>query len=347
MFLFASDIHLSLVTWQRLPEVNDSLLSFQQLLSICANKSCPLVLGGDIFDSVRMTPELLEKVLIIRDQYDIVPIYYINGNHDLIEPSWCSFFNNAYHLGAQPTTLPGGEVVCGIDFKLSEEFPDAVSKVYPGCDVLVIHQTLDKLSNNVPGAIDSSVLRNFNCVLAGDYHVPGSYDNLYSAGSTNRRSISEPEGCAYMVQDNGETLQKYFLDYRPLVTVRATDNYDVARQLLAEKLQINIYSTEKIYVQLQKGIVVVRGEITKEVKDYWNTFDPDIAYILFVPDVKETENITVDNAGLVAARSSRYYLLSMLEKYPCSEEAKVIIRDYLAHPDMCIEHIKGKLNGRS
>lgn len=344
MFLYASDIHLSLITWRRLPEVNDSLLSFQQLLEICAGKSCPLVLGGDIFDSVRMTPELLEKVLIIRDQYDIIPIYYINGNHDLIEPSWCSFFDNAYHLGAQPTTLPGGEVVCGIDFKLSEEFPDAVSKVYPGCDVLVIHQTLDKLSNNIPGAIDSSVLANFNCVLAGDYHVPGAYQNLYSAGSTNRRSISEPEGRALLVEDNGKTISQYYLDYRPMAIVRSTDNHEEARIRLAEKLKTTIYSTESIYLKLKKGIVVVRGDITSEVKEYWSDFDSDIAYVMFVPDVKETENITVDSSDLVAARSSRYYLLSMLEKYPCSEDAKVIIRDYLAHPDEMVETMKRRLS---
>ena len=346
MFVYASDIHLSLNTWRSLPEVReDSLLSFKQLLENCQQLSedtaCPLVLGGDVFDSVKMTPELLTEVINIRNQYLDIPIYYINGNHDLIEPSWCSFFKNSTHLGSQPSTLPGGEVICGIDFKLAEEFPEAVKQVYPGCDYLIIHQTLDVLSNNLPGSIDSTPLKNFNCVLAGDYHKFETYEQFYSSGSTNRRSIAEDVGRAFVVRSK-EDISVLELNNRPMVTVSVDES---AEEAIAKTVEL----TKSFWNQLEssalmKGIIVVRGEITSEVKSSWTEEVGDRAYLLFVPNLKESEEIVIDGSAVVAARSSKAYLLEMLEQYPCSKEAKTMIQDYLAHPDKLLETVQEKLS---
>lgn len=363
MFVYASDLHLSLNTWRSLPEVReDSLISFKQLLDICSwyskseNLVCPLVLGGDVFDSVKMTPELLTASLEIRNEYPDIPIYYINGNHDLIEPSWCSFWSNSYHLGAQPHTLPGGEVVCGIDFKLAEEFPDALSKVYPGCDYLVIHQTLDVLSSSLPGSLDSSPMNLFNCVLAGDYHKFVCYDPFYSAGSTNRRSIAEDGGKAFVIDDHN--LHEFSLLNRPLVVVSAdADVNATVSRVEIQKGQDFVKFIDKFDVKyddpwehywylkpLMKGIIVVRGEIDSDVKEYWTSEVNDRAYLLFVPEINAKDEITVDGATVAAARSSKAYLLDMLEQYPCSPEAKRMIQDYLAAPDKLIDKVREKLS---
>jgi len=345
MFVYASDLHLSLNTWRSLPEVReDSLLSFKRLLDICccysANVVCPLVLGGDVFDSVKMTPELLTEVMKIRDQYTNIPIYYINGNHDLIEPSWCSFFQNSYHLGSQPHTLPGGEVICGIDFKLSEEFPEAVKRVYPGCDHLIIHQTLDVLSNNLPGSIDSTPLRNFNSVLAGDYHKFMVAGPFLSAGSTNRRSIVEDAGMGILV--DGKTFKPIDLFNRPMEIVSV--DADVENTLQRFQEQRKPFEDWKEYQALAKGIIVVRGEITNQIKELWETEVDDRAYLLFVQDVKDSDEITVDGATVAAARSSKAYLLDILEQYPCSQDAKRMVQDYLSAPDKLIETVREKLS---
>lgn len=341
MFIFAADLHLSLITWQKLPELNEeSLYSFRELLVMASTENpsfikpkgfCPLVLGGDIFDSVKMTPELLDKALAIREEFIDVPIYYINGNHDAIEPSWCSFFDNSVHLGAQPVTLRDGEVICGIDFQLPESFPEAVSKVYPGCDYLIIHQTLDKLANGLPGSVDSTPLKNFNCVLAGDYHKNVHVDNLYSPGSTNRRSIAEDAGKALFI-NNGE-IQTINLDSRPLVQAQL-DEPDI------KSVVAKLFTGE-----VPKGIIVVRGDATPEDKERWITEVGDMAYLLFVPKVTATDEIDVDmsDSKVAAVRGSRVYMLEMLEKYPCSDDAKTIIREYLAQPDMYLEQLREKL----
>lgn len=345
MFIFASDLHLSLITWRSLPEVReDSLLSFKQLLEECQRRSkdtvCPLVLGGDIFDSVKMTPELLTATMAIRNQYADIPIYYINGNHDLVEPSWCSFLGNTIHLGSQPSTLPGGEVVCGIDFKLAEEFPEAVKKVYPGCDHLIIHQTLDVLSDYLPGSIDSTPLNNFNSVIAGDYHKFMVAGPFASSGSTNRRSIAEDEGSAFVVRDN-MTFEVMNMYNRPLLKVFTDSDAEIAVRKLYNMTEP--FRDKLEYSSLLKGIIVVRGEITPDVKDYWTDTVNDRAYLMFVPLVKESEEITIDGSAVAAARSSRAYLLEMLEQYPCSSEAKMMIQDYLAHPDKLLETVQEKL----
>ena len=343
MFVFAADLHLSLITWQRLPELNfESLSSFRVLLENAyvadyqkPDGNCPLVLGGDIFDSVKMTPELLEKAIMIRDLYPDVPIYYINGNHDAIEPSWCSFFKNAYRLGAQPTTLPDGEVLCGIDFQLPEAFPEAVKHVYPGCDYLVIHQTLDKLSGGLPGSVDSTPLQNFNCVLAGDYHKNVHVDNLYSPGSTNRRSISEDAGQAFFI-NNGE-IKNFPLENRPLVQV-SVDELDIKAKLAS--IWEYDFNGEEL-----KGIIVVRGDITPEDKERWTEEVNGEAYLLFVPQVNAKQELEVEIGSAVAtACGSKVYMLDMLDKYPCSDPAKGVIRDYLTHPDMYMEQLRAKLS---
>lgn len=362
MFVYASDLHLSLNTWRSLPEVReDSLLSFKQLLDYCNDRTsdtiCPLVLGGDVFDSVKMTPELLTAAIEIRNEYPHIPIYYINGNHDLIEPSWCSFFANSIHLGAQPSTLPGGEVVCGIDFKLSEEFPEAVKKVYPGCDHLVIHQTLDVLSNNLPGSIDSTPLKNFSSVLSGDYHQFMVAGPFLSAGSTNRRSIAEDAGIAILVE--GKTFGLLPLVNRPMLEslvgesvagtlamldIEKAKSFNKFLEMHTKKIDGDPLEHYAYLKPLMKGIIVVRGEITPDVKEQYIAEVDDRAYLLFVPDVKDSEEITIDGATVAAARSSKAYLLDMLEQYPCSPEAKRMIQDYLAHPDKLIETVREKLS---
>ena len=363
MFVYASDLHLSLNTWRSLPEVReDSLISFKQLLDICSvyskgeNKICPLVLGGDVFDSVKMTPELLTAAMEIRDEFPDIPIYYINGNHDLIEPSWCSFWHNSYHLGAQPHTLPGGEVVCGIDFKLAEEFPEALSKVYPGCDYLVIHQTLSELSHNLPGSLSCFNLRLFNAVLAGDYHKFVWSDPFYCTGSTNRRSIAEDGGKAFVIDDH--SFYEFSLLNRPLITVDVNADVDKAvSEVEIQKGRDFVKFVDRLgakyddpwehywYLKpLMKGIIVVRGEIDSDVKEYWTSEVNDRAYLLFVPEINTKDEITVDGATVAAARSSKAYLLDMLEQYPCSPEAKRMIQDYLAAPDKLIEKVREKLS---
>lgn len=342
MFIFAADLHLSLITWQKLPELNsESLDSFRELLVMARTENpgftkpkgiCPLVLGGDIFDSVKMTPELLDKALAIREEFIDVPIYYINGNHDAIEPSWCSFFDNSVHLGSEPVRLRDGEILCGIDFQLPEAFPEAVSKVYPGCDYLIIHQTLDKLANGLPGSVDSTPLQNFNCVLAGDYHKNVHVDNLYSPGSTNRRSIAEDSGKALFINDG--VIQTINLDSRPLVQ-SSIDEPDI--KSVVDKLRTG---------EVPKGIIAVRGDATPTDKERWVTTVGDDAYLLFVPKVMSTDEIDIDmgESQVAAIRGSKVYMLEMLEKYSCGQEAKGVIRDYLAAPDKLIETVREKLS---
>lgn len=337
MFIFAADLHLSLITWQRLPEVNDdSLESFREVLNMADAHNSPLVLGGDVFDSVKMLPSLLMKAIDIRNQFPSVPIYYINGNHDAIDPSWCSFFENAYRLGAQPITLPDGEVLCGIDYQLPENFPEAVKHVYPGCDYLIIHQTLDKLSGGLPGSVDSTPLQEFNCVLAGDYHKTVQYNNLYSPGSTNRRSIAEDGGHFIMVTP--DRVAPVELDSRPLLQIQENDISPI------DTILDELYAKKPRNEKLQKGILVIRGEITTEIKEYWIEAIQDAAYLLFVPQVNVSPEVELDaTAGVSVARGSKAYMREMLEKYLCEESGKRVILSYLDQPDMYMELLRTKL----
>lgn len=349
MFIFAADLHLSLCTWQKLPELNrESLFSFQFLLKEAAKRNCSLVLGGDIFDSIRVSPELLTEILKIRDNYRNVKIFYINGNHDAIEPSWTSFMGNTVRLGTNPEVLSGGEDVCGIDFKTNAAFPEAVKSVYRGCSYLVIHQTLDKLSNGVPFAIDSRILEDFKCVLAGDYHIPGEVQNEYghwmiSPGSTNRRTITEPQGTYIVFNDDG-TRESLKFPIRNMITIQ--DYTEPNKEDVDKFLNQLTYSTDRTWggnPELEKGIIVLRGSYTKEEQTQYKLLIDNRSYILFVPKAEAAEEIEMDLKSKTAVKGSMAYVLEMLEEYYGDAKAKELIADYLKSPANFMDMARGKL----
>ena len=165
-----------------------------------------------------------------------------------------------------------------------------------------------------------------------------------------------PGGKAFVIEDRH--FYEFSLFNRPLIT--ADVNHDVGEavsEVETQKAQDFQKFIERLgakyddpwdhygYLKpLMKGIIVVRGEIDSDVKEYWTSEVNDRAYLLFVPEINTKDEITVDGATVAAARSSKAYLLDMLEQYPCSQEAKRMIQDYLAAPDKLIETVREKLS---
>lgn len=210
MFLFSADLHLSRLTFQGCPDAEyDSVRSFEEILRqslvFTGRYKClvPLVLGGDVWDSTKVSPDLLDRVIRVRNRYPSVPIYYINGNHDATEPSWTSFMKNTYRLSQEITTLGCGEKVVGIDYCTPKIIKESLNTCTNSADFLVIHQFVEPTENSmIASSIPVNLFDRFPTVLAGDIHKTQVINNqnteVIYPGSTNRRTIREGSG-TYML----------------------------------------------------------------------------------------------------------------------------------------------------
>lgn len=240
MFIFAADIHLSELTFKTCPNARyDSVQSLKCLLELCVRYDCPLVLGGDIWDTAKVSSDLLARVIEVRGQFPDVCIYYINGNHDAVEPSWTSFLENTHRLGAEKVTLPDGETLVGMDYCPPDKFKENFDLLEKGTDYIVVHQYIEsKEESKIAQSIPLSAFTGESVILAGDIHQrlvlsSGAVRCIYP-GPTNRRAITEPAGACLLV-DAG-TFTPLDLPSRPLVEKSFEDilTPDMASDILAD-----------------------------------------------------------------------------------------------------------------
>lgn len=210
LIIFAADVHADKQLYRSCPYAQwDSVSSFGSILHLADYFSkfyhcpVPVILGGDIWDTTKVTSEVVFEMIATRQKYPDVPLYFINGNHDACEPSW-SLLLEAKHLGPKITVLPGGARVVGLDYTRKDKFEEALDGVEKGADFLVVHQFIEESDDTIiQSSIPVSVFdEKYETVLAGDVHYPHCVTDgvaeVYYPGPTNRRTIREPEG-GYML----------------------------------------------------------------------------------------------------------------------------------------------------
>lgn len=215
MFIFAADLHFKTKPFKHGPEVDDTFKGFEYLCLLSRKYgSIPIVLGGDIFDNNRIHPEVLSTFQNVRMNYEDIPLYYINGNHDVAEPSWMEFITNTSRLGPVKTTLPDGTRLAGMSWMINSRIPDHLNTIDKDIDFLVVHQFIeptfcetDEFNSIVTSSIPSSTFKDFPAVLAGDIHksqiYPNSIPPLAYPSSTSIQQLNEVPGC-FLITDNPE-----------------------------------------------------------------------------------------------------------------------------------------------
>lgn len=146
--------------------------------------------------------------------YKDIPLYYINGNHDVAEPSWMEFILNATRLGQKKTILPDGTKLAGMSWTINSKIPNYLENTDKDIDFLVVHQFIeptfresDEFSSLVTASIPSSTFKDFPAVLAGDIHksqiYPNSIPPLAYPGPTSIQQLNETPGC-FLIQEKME-----------------------------------------------------------------------------------------------------------------------------------------------
>lgn len=223
MFVFASDIHASDTMYGR--RNFDTIFGFEAALVTRAylnryahiargnSEYVPLILGGDIFDSAKISSSTASRMIDVFFRYPTDNVYYINGNHDNVDPSWMDILRYAiplehpdkYNPDKKVVTLPDGTKLAGMSWHPSNMVGKALEAVSHDVDFLVAHQYIEpvftkrdrteEFQSKVSGALPSDVFSGFRAVLAGDIHKAQCYPNsippLAYPGCTSPRDSSE------------------------------------------------------------------------------------------------------------------------------------------------------------
>lgn len=116
----AGDMHLKRRTWTNWPELSGDAYQvieyMEQLRNFTLNKGKPIsdiILCGDTFDSNMVSSADIYKF----SQLTKVPVRYIRGNHDSIQPSYIEAVTNTFELSAELTPIADGAAyICGLPY---------------------------------------------------------------------------------------------------------------------------------------------------------------------------------------------------------------------------------------
>ena len=344
----------------------DSLFSFYSLLSIADEFKCSLILAGDTFDTKQISSELFLYTRAIRNAFPNVSIYYINGNHDPVDPSWLSMLDNTHHLTGQGTDI-SGITICGMDYVLADDFEAALKDVYPYAQILITHQTYDCFFKS-PIAIDHTLLRHRNLVLSGDYHMPGDFEIpkesedeqstwIVSLGSATRCSIAEQAAYTSIIMstDSGPDSIRIQLPSRVFLNVSDLIEKGLQPEDLVDKMPsspvtrndikhcgvnyqkfLNILTDaakamnrpRPIYTSSLGPVFIAR---TKDELAYANDAVKELRYgfALYSPSI--TAPVEAEGTDVVpqARDTTSAYLQKVVQDYPCDNTVKAALMEFI------------------
>jgi DNA repair exonuclease SbcCD nuclease subunit len=118
--LAMGDIHLERLIWRKHRHIlDDSLVAFRSLVGLAIQNQVPLVLVGDIFDSIDPDPFLVDffRREMERLEEANIEVYCIQGNHDKRQVPWyCAASSWPIHFGDGYPIQIGGLTCSGFDY---------------------------------------------------------------------------------------------------------------------------------------------------------------------------------------------------------------------------------------
>jgi hypothetical protein len=261
--VIAADTHISDNTWtSRLNIRGDSFFGFKQLIDLCVQHECPLVLAGDCLELLRDGRPSANTVCFLRRQCDRLhnmglKLYYVNGQHDgNSTPSWLSAIHDScVHVGNSRFKL-GDFDFYGIDYWDRAFLGQVVSQVPGDIYGLVVHQPwLEFAGNRAISEMSLAMLPKVPLVISGDMHQFKHGDIAgrlcVSTGATHMRTLKEPtQHYCVLLQDDGALLP-VALKSRPVAIHKIEDEVSWAGEV--EAIAANM---EKLFENaIQSGIV--------------------------------------------------------------------------------------------
>lgn len=241
-FLALGDLHLKPHIWSSHRQVvGDAFVGFTSFIDLALELFLPVVLVGDIFDSVKLDPVVTHffRKEMDRCAGEGLPVYAIQGNHDKQHTPWyTALHDHVQHIGdGQPVDI-GGVICRGLDYALKDQIhaqlADISQQELPQC--LFLHQaTRQALKFEGRWNCDlQAVPEGIPLIVMGDIHRewhqtvrPGQ--EAYYTGPLCAQDISQvgPKTCMMIHQDL--TIERLPIAYREIQRFRFTAP-DLVRQ---------------------------------------------------------------------------------------------------------------------
>ena len=204
-----SDVHLGTRQYGLKERYEDFLESFRKFeMAIERERPDAVIIGGDLFDSPRPDAKsvFVAKNVVERIKISGIPVYGIDGNHDLADGYWLRT------IGAKP--LENGTVdvrdiagvkVGGLNYRNGRDLVEEISRIADSgmkMDIMVAHFALAEMNGG--GSADAGVREispllskiGVKFMLMGHVHIPDAQKwngVLYvNPGSTEMKSSNEP-----------------------------------------------------------------------------------------------------------------------------------------------------------
>lgn len=262
---FTGDNHLRPVTWVKHPTLyGDAYASFRQIVEQCVARRLPLVLLGDLFDSTRPDSHSVGTYLwaVSLMQESNLPVYYIEGNHDVADPPWASLSAWARPVGQFSLR---GVPTYGLSFTSSSLLPDALAAIPAGTNILLSHQSWLEIQRVGHTDGQFGMIPRGLTMLVADYHVCGTYTGkaangedviAYSPGSTAMQALNEPPDKYFGILFDDLSVEWVPLETRPVISV-VCNTVDELEDLVA-RIPDRIQVAVPVNPDIRKPILRVR-----------------------------------------------------------------------------------------
>ncbi len=211
-----ADLHLRTYTWASRPRIlGDATHAMTYFFDYCLNNDCSAKLLGDIFHTLTPLPEFVKPLFdkITEMQEKELPVYYIQGNHDLNKVPWLSLHPWPINLNKQVVELPeAGMTVLGQQSTNHDELIKVFEDLPENVDTLLLHQAEVKAMPFSFEFVLEDIPQQIKNVLIGHIHNPQDYNHgathLWYPGSPYVTDISNIEPRSFLVEsvEAGETI---------------------------------------------------------------------------------------------------------------------------------------------
>ena len=284
-----SDVHLGTRQYGLKERYEDFLKAFEEF-----GKSIPVgvdavVIGGDLFDSPR--PDAKSVLVAQRVVGEIqeghgIPVYGIDGNHDLSDGGWLSVIG-VNVLDDTPVRRDGVSIA-GINYLSGRDLVDKLQEMVDDgikTDILVMHFALAEMNGG--GSADTGVQElsplldklGVKAVLMGHVHIPDcrTFNGvLYvNPGSTEMKSSNEPqEKCFFVLDTSTWEAVPVPIETRKVEIVEISDESallafkDTLKKELDDEVAGRLARRPFYHVMVDDQIEDAFKRVSKSVRDY-------------------------------------------------------------------------------
>lgn len=250
-FIASGDLHLNPLIWRKYRQISgDAFYGFTQVVDLGLELYVPIVLVGDIFDSVDPSPDIIRffRQQMDRCMEDKLPVYVIQGNHDKRPSPWPHAVHDwPIYIGEGKKNFTINGVSCrGYDYATRDEIQEQLEHLGTLQDlpqVVFLHQAV-KQAIPWEGSWNCDlewVPEKVPLVVMGDIHKeweapvrPGQM--AYYTNATHARNMSELGQKSVLVVNKDLTCARAPLTSRSVapVAVSTDEEFDQFTTVLSE-----------------------------------------------------------------------------------------------------------------